>query len=163
MSHYEVLGVRQSATIDEINTAFRNILQANHPDRTRDQGTHAQNKADKNVRAANAAWTVLSNVFSCRTYNDSLAANDPHVEHPSGTSASFDDSATKPTNGSSWRPSSFTEARDAGSKNDAESTESEHEGQEAEYRTLKTSRSTIMGIKISEWRLSVEISSKFTS
>ncbi len=55
MTHYEILGVAQDATIDEIKTAFRKKALATHPD------LHRQSADD--TRRAHEGFIDLSNVY----------------------------------------------------------------------------------------------------
>ena len=63
MTHYEVLGIRENAKMDEIRQAFRREAILWHPDRNRMPGAHAR------ICAINAAYEMLSDDASRRRYD----------------------------------------------------------------------------------------------
>lgn len=63
MTHYEVLGVRGSATQYDIKKAYRDFVKLYHPDINRSAD------APEKMRAANEAYEVLSNTFSRNLYD----------------------------------------------------------------------------------------------
>ncbi|OON17672.1 DnaJ domain protein [Opisthorchis viverrini] len=69
-THYETLGVRQSATASEIRSAFLELSKKHHPDK---QGNVEV------FKAVNEAYSVLSREEFRRTYDQSLAAGEPVV------------------------------------------------------------------------------------
>ncbi|KER26739.1 hypothetical protein T265_06100 [Opisthorchis viverrini] len=69
-THYETLGVRQSATASEIRSAFLELSKKHHPDK---QGNVEV------FKAVNEAYSVLSREEFRRTYDRSLAAGEPVV------------------------------------------------------------------------------------
>jgi len=59
VGHYEILGVDQHCSVDEIKRAYLALARREHPDlhnETPESRLHAENR----MRAINAAWTVLS-------------------------------------------------------------------------------------------------------
>ena len=64
-SHYEVLGVKQNATAEEIGKAFRALLRQLHPD--------MGGKGGKELEAVVEAHKVLSDPVRRKKYNDSLS------------------------------------------------------------------------------------------
>lgn len=66
MTHYERLGVSESATPDEVKSAFRRIAREHHPDVNSDAGSHEL------FLAAKEAYEVLSDPDRRRNYDLSL-------------------------------------------------------------------------------------------
>lgn len=66
MNWYEVLGVSPEATPLEIRQAHRQAVRASHPD------VVGHREAEADLRAANAAWAVLSNPARRAEYDASL-------------------------------------------------------------------------------------------
>lgn len=66
MNHYEILGVKQDATTQEIKSAWRKIARTTHPDTASGPG------ADHIYRAAKTAYETLVDESSRRTYDASL-------------------------------------------------------------------------------------------
>jgi len=67
-THYETLGVPQTATAAEIRSAYRKIVLKHHPDRSKDPRSPAI------FMAATAAWDVLSEAGQKLRYDESLDA-----------------------------------------------------------------------------------------
>ncbi len=74
MNHYEVLGVRQDVTQEELRRAYIAAARAHHPDRHRSAGPGAAAAAEDRMRTINEAWAVLGDPSSRRTYDLRLAA-----------------------------------------------------------------------------------------
>ncbi|KAF2833925.1 hypothetical protein CC86DRAFT_462169 [Ophiobolus disseminans] len=159
-THYEALRLRRTAATAEIKAAYLKILQDNRPDKMQGQDPFVQNEADKRIRAAHAAWNVLCNPISRFLYDKSLSAENPFNEWSSSPGSSFADSSPSPGPKPSWQPSK-SKAGAAEQPEESDDEDSEKDAKEAEYRTMTTPTSTIMDIKISEWRLTALISSKF--
>jgi DnaJ-class molecular chaperone len=71
-THYDVLNVSRSASMSEIKTAYHRILLKSHPDKTHMLGPFARSIADQKIRAANAAWEILSTPATKTAYDLSL-------------------------------------------------------------------------------------------
>ena len=66
-NYYDILGVKPSATQEEINTSYKFLVKAFHPDRyTRDIDKQF---AESKMKDINAAYSVLSNVDKRKAYD----------------------------------------------------------------------------------------------
>jgi DnaJ-class molecular chaperone len=63
---YDVLGVTERASPDEIRSAYRRLAQRFHPDRNDEAEAEAQ------FKSINSAYTALMNDYSRRVYDDWL-------------------------------------------------------------------------------------------
>lgn len=70
-THYETLGVSRSADRETVRRAYLVIARANHPDR-QPSGQSQRVEAERKIRAANAAWNILSDPAKRREYDMSL-------------------------------------------------------------------------------------------
>lgn len=70
-THYEVLGVPSSASVDVIKAAYRQKIREAHPDAVGSRATSAE------VAAINEAWNVLSQSGRRALYDRSLVAPTP--------------------------------------------------------------------------------------
>ncbi len=78
MNHYEILGVQQTASQEEIKQAFRGRAKRHHPDRNpNDRHAHAR------FNLINEAYETLSDPGRRRTYDRSLAGD--AAAHPRET------------------------------------------------------------------------------
>lgn len=78
MNHYEILGVKQTASQEEIKQAFRGRAKRHHPDRNpNDRHAHAR------FNLINEAYETLSDPGRRRTYDRSLAGD--ATAHPRET------------------------------------------------------------------------------
>jgi hypothetical protein len=68
-SHYQRLGVRPSASTEEIRAAYRALAQRLHPDRQGDATTAERALAERRMREINQAWAVLSDPARRRAYD----------------------------------------------------------------------------------------------
>jgi len=108
-THYQVLGVRQSAPFAEIRGSYRQLAYRLHPDRQAGVTEAERQLAERRMREVNAAWTTLSDPAKRAAYDRTLV--------PRGSGASGSGSGTRAGAGSaagagaSGRPG----ASDAGS------------------------------------------------
>lgn len=72
-SHYEVLGVRRTASLIEIKRAYYRKARAYHPDAHAGSGPEVLDEAERAMSQLNAAWNVLRDVESRASYDDELA------------------------------------------------------------------------------------------
>lgn len=71
-THYQVLGVRPSASRDEIRRAHRQLAHLMHPDRLAGATPAERALAERRMREVNAAWTVLGDAGRRRDYDREL-------------------------------------------------------------------------------------------
>ncbi len=67
MNPYEVLGVNQNATQDEIKEAYRKLVKKYHPDQYK--GTAFEAEANEKLKQINEAYDMLKNGKRRQTYN----------------------------------------------------------------------------------------------
>ena len=58
-SHYQRLGVRPSASTEEIGQAYRRLARRLHPDRQQTASPAERRLAERRMREVNEAWAVL--------------------------------------------------------------------------------------------------------
>ena len=68
-THYDVLGVAPSATVDQIREAYRRLAREHHPDRT---ATNGRTGGDVSMPAINEAYRVLNDPARRAVYDASL-------------------------------------------------------------------------------------------
>lgn len=68
-NHYRRLGVRPSASTEEIHTAYRELAGRFHPDRVGTAPEADRRLAERRMREINEAWTVLRDPHRRRTYD----------------------------------------------------------------------------------------------
>ena len=73
-THYQVLGIPESASADEVRRAHRQLAQVLHPDRQAGSSPAEQSLAERRMREVNAAWTALSDPQRRAAYDRSLRA-----------------------------------------------------------------------------------------
>lgn len=78
-NHYETLGVRSTATPEEIKKAFRVLALKYHPDRN-----HGDKQAEEKFKELAAAYDLLSDPAKRREYDDALAGRAPAGAGPRG-------------------------------------------------------------------------------
>jgi len=72
-THYQVLGVRTTASTPEIRRAYRQLAYLLHPDRQAGTTEAEARLADRRMREVNVAWTTLSDPSRRSAYDRSLA------------------------------------------------------------------------------------------
>jgi len=72
-NHYNTLGVKSSASADEIKAAYRAAIKQWHPDRNPDK----REEAERRSAAINAAWKVLKDPAAKKRYDESLRIGAP--------------------------------------------------------------------------------------
>lgn len=82
MTHYDTLGVSQTATPEEITAAYRKIQKQYHPDVYKGSDTEA---AQEKVKAANAAYDVLHDPVKKADYDRMLKYGTPFGTQNTGT------------------------------------------------------------------------------
>ena len=68
MTHYEILGIRKTASTDEIKTAYKKLVKKYHPDVYPGDKTYAEKK----TKEINEAYDVLSNPDKKREYDEAI-------------------------------------------------------------------------------------------
>lgn len=64
-THYEILGIAQTASVEEIRRAYRGLVRQHHPDLSVDA-------SHESISRINEAWSVLSQPASRRSYDLTL-------------------------------------------------------------------------------------------
>lgn len=68
--YYEILGVEQNASLEEIKSRYKFLVYVFHPDRL--QGSNLQSDAENELKRINEAYAVLSNQDRRKEYDSSL-------------------------------------------------------------------------------------------
>lgn len=100
-THYERLGVRPDAHIDDIRLAYRALARTLHPDAV--ASGSAAGRAGSDMAAVNEAWRVLSDPARRAMYDASLRGAPPTVRPSGSRSAHADVEAVLQTRSSSSR------------------------------------------------------------
>jgi hypothetical protein len=183
-TYYTALKVDRLAPLSEIKAAYRTILLANHPDKTQHLAPFARTLADRTVRAANAAWEVLSEPTKKAAYDAELPAWDafdssdawrvPRESTPFGapspergfpphrprTPSPYNPGGYNNANASDDQPSSSTESHTP-SPSSSTTSETPSRNPQAEYRYGLTRTATDIDINIKGWSLYLLLSTKF--
>ena len=77
MTHYEVLGVSQTASTADVRRAFLNLARRFHPDVHVLADAATQRKAASRMRAVNDAWAVLGDAQRRASYDEELRRRAP--------------------------------------------------------------------------------------
>lgn len=87
-THYDVLGVKPTASASELRTAHRQLARVLHPDRLGDASDAERRLADRRMREVNAAWSELSDPTRRSAYDQRLKTSSRASGSPSGSSSS---------------------------------------------------------------------------
>lgn len=99
-THYQVLGVAEDASLEQIRRAYRALVRRYHPDHLGDQARNPRSKAEAehHIRELNAAWQELRDPERRARYDRGLAPTQrtaPYSPFPAGTepepAAGFDE------------------------------------------------------------------------
>jgi molecular chaperone DnaJ len=95
-THYDVLGVAPSASVEQIREAYRRLAREHHPDRT---ATSGRTGGDVSMPAINEAYRVLNDPARRAVYDASLrsATQRGPAAPPSDSSARADAATSTPT------------------------------------------------------------------
>lgn len=83
-THYEILGVRPSATFADIKRAYYRRARAYHPDAHASSTIGVRDEAERNMARLNEAWNVLRDPDRRAEYDDALAHPDDGHHHRRG-------------------------------------------------------------------------------
>jgi hypothetical protein len=76
-THYDVLGVRPDATVEEIKRAYVRRARVLHPDAHASSATVVQDEAERAMRELNIAWNTLRDTVRRRRYDVALRKGQP--------------------------------------------------------------------------------------
>ncbi|KAF2256166.1 DnaJ-domain-containing protein [Trematosphaeria pertusa] len=156
-THYEILNLPRIATLEQIKRAYRKVQLQSHPDKTGDLPQSKRKELEAISKAANAAYEVLSDAGARRKYDKSLGfttSSHPYGHKPSSKSTSPSTPPPPPP-----APPSSPPPRPAPAP--PKHTAYPNCLTEATYRYMYTSTGTVIDIAISDWRLHLNLSSKF--
>lgn len=83
MTHYDILGIKQTATLEEIKAAFKVLAKKYHPD--------INPKTAEKFKKINEAYSTLANPLERRKYDESLHSNDLESIFKNATEEELDD------------------------------------------------------------------------
>ncbi|HET8930603.1 MAG TPA: J domain-containing protein [Acidimicrobiales bacterium] len=89
-THYQVLGIAEDASIEQIRRAYRALVRRYHPDHLGDRATnpHSKAEAEHHIRELNAAWQELRDPERRAHYDRRIAhapREAPYDPFPPGT------------------------------------------------------------------------------
>lgn len=96
VTHYDVLGVRNDATADEIRRAYVTLARRHHPDFHAASGDVSVASAEERMRQINLAWQVLGDTDGRAAYDRSLGLRDDAGPVSSGPIIKQPSSAFRP-------------------------------------------------------------------
>ena len=73
-TYYTVLNLKETASISEIKTAYRDLIRQVHPDTITNLAPYLRKIAEDKAKEINEAYSVLSNSSKRRDYDNQLAA-----------------------------------------------------------------------------------------
>jgi curved DNA-binding protein CbpA len=83
MTHYDILGIEQTATLEEIKAAFKVLAKKYHPD--------INPKTAEKFKKINEAYSILTNPLERRKYDESLQGDDLESIFKNATEEELDD------------------------------------------------------------------------
>ncbi len=75
VNHYETLGVPQNASVDQIKSQYRMLIQQFHPDRLQAFPDWAKREAEETAKVINIAYQTLSDPAKRKEYDATLAGD----------------------------------------------------------------------------------------
>ena len=90
MTHYEVLGVPEAATRQEIRRAYRELARRHHPDRYAGTDAAGLERARRRMATLNRAWEVLGDPRRRRSYDVEIGLRPSPAPAPAAASRSAD-------------------------------------------------------------------------
>ncbi|KAF1960432.1 DnaJ-domain-containing protein [Byssothecium circinans] len=146
-THYTILELQSSCTLEEIKRAYKKIQLRHHPDKTGALPPGERVASETISKAAYVAYEVLTDARTRCEYDKSLQ-----------------NSSSKPSR-KQQRADSPASASDA-NKNTSSNPNADSDDEipvsvEAQYRYMLTCTGTVIDISISTWRLSLNLSAKF--
>jgi curved DNA-binding protein CbpA len=102
LSHYDVLGVDQTAELETIRRAWRLKVRLLHPDRHRDSPGDVQAEAARETLRVNKAWNTLRDAAKRHDYDEYLlglravATGRDRADPADGSEAASDDADSAP-------------------------------------------------------------------
>lgn len=99
-THYETLGVTQSASGAEIRKAYLRRARALHPDRQLDRNPVDSRKAERAMQQVNVAWNVLSDATKRSAYDARLRPGPVRAAASAATVRTTSQTVSQPRSGS---------------------------------------------------------------